>query len=474
MKDEDFKKIDWATLGIPQFAKARIGLSDEQEKAALKMREEYKEKKKREREFELTQDDVGKGAKAPLQNLAIVSELEFKSAKADFLLPFWFEYFWQEAKMRGDSVSLLAILKKVIKKNPGTNTGSVSYSFTTDAALNQAMEPNNPIFWLGVLTELLKLGFYAVNPKEIQGNQAQPPTNIGTNTFANCMLDEQYIKYVKETDMTKLDIFFRGESRDWNTIILHGGTKRLVDVGTMARDMRMDQDWHPFKYPEINQFLWFRKGQADNDYYTVVSVAMDIRVSSCYPKIDEERVYSFPKKLVADWDASEVKKHRLNLALVELVDGTRKVVVVTKNTVYMFVINNGVVLDTQKAGSDIGGRSYPEKGVLEIPLDNIFGYFSLERFHHGYDPGDGFTAFLRHAGLRTEKGTALKAYYGENGYQKCLIIYKNIRDNQKIFKSAWTASGASNPKIDLNIKKVLENPLSPANMNTFNAGKQWR
>jgi hypothetical protein len=222
--------------------------------------------------------------------------------------------------------------------------------------------------------------------------------------------------------------------------------------------------------------MWFRLGQGDNDYYTVISVATDFETSLSFPKIDEARVYGFPKKKLEEWTQDEIQRHRKNLALVTLVDGSERVMLATQTTAYMCVAC-GRIIDTRTAGGHLDEVSkklvgFPEKGVSEIPLDQIFAILPITRIHHGPDPEDGFTAFIdsNRARLVVEDFAKAMDLFGD-AYPRLKDEYFKQKYRMKVV-TAWSANGATEARIAVNISRLIKLPAPDDVINTFKAARQ--
>lgn len=460
---DEINAFNWGALSEAEYRKILNGLLPDTAERKLAIQLYGAATKGRAKVPLLDTADSERAGAAVLQNLMLIDRGLFTRAKDGYQLPFWVEYFWKEANSVSGSRAREVMARFVVKTGNDPDVMKRTYAYTEAARLTDTLEPVDPALWRGILVDLLKIGFRAVDPKATQASQGPTPLPDGGDAIVNCKLDDQFIRYVTEADVSKLTLFLRGESRPWAAIAKQG-TKRMSAVDDLRRVMKIDQAWHPFKLDEINRYLWYRQGQNDNDYYTVVSIAMEVEDAACYPKIDEERIYKFPRKPLSDWSAAERLAHRENLALVQMRDGKKRCLLASRITVYMFVVNNTVVLDTKKAG---GG--YPEQGVEEILIDNIFGYFEILRLHHGPQPEDGFTAFVTGSGFNRRDQYDVRKHFGVKGYEHCLKLYKEIRDGKHRFKSAWKSSGHGLPRISMDIVGALQAPLDPLALRKLDA-----
>jgi ribosomal protein S27E len=398
---------------------------------------------------------------APFANQAIPVD--------EFGVRWWFQYFWQEAKMvagEAERAKMAEICNKIFEKTPA---GPRKYK-VKDALKNDDAGTGNSVFWRDVMTELLRIGFRKVDPAESTTNGPQAPA-VEDKAAHHLMLQAKFAPYMPNKLTPQTEIFWRSESRSIERIVAQGGTKRQADVACIAKDMNISAPWHPFSEPTVKRYMWFRLGQGDNDYYTVISVATDFETALAFPKIDEARIYGFPPKPIEQWSRDEVQMHRANLALVSLQDGNQKVMLATSTTAYMCVAC-GRVIDTRSAGGKVDEISkkvvgFPEKGVSEISLDQIFAYLPMTRIHHGPKPDDGFTAFPD-----IGKGNLLTGDFGKamdlfgDSYDKCCAEYFKKKYGGAVV-TAWGANGAASPRIQVNVSRILEFPIGLQALEAF-------
>jgi len=400
-------------------------------------------------------DDLGS---APFANQAIPVD--------EFGVRYWFQYFWQEAKIlnAADGRQKMAdICNEIFEKTPaGPYKYKVRDKFKDDNA-----GTSHPDDWRRMMTALLHIGFRRVDPSigvsPGPAPRALPAANAATH---HVMLQANFAPLMPNKFTADTEIFWRSESRTIDRIIAQGGTTRQCDVKALADDMNISKPWHPFSDPATANYMWYRAGQNDNDYYTVISVATTFETALGFPKIDEARVYGFPKKPLEQWTKDEVQMHRANLAVVTLTSGDRRVMLATRTTAYMCVIC-GRIIDTKAAG---GG--FPEKGVMGIPLDQIFAYVPITRIHHGPQPEDGFTAFpdSDKGNLLTGSFSKAKDLFGDV-YEKCCNEYFKAKYSKPI-ATARTGSGPSEPKIKVPVSRILEFPIGEASFKTFKDARQ--
>lgn len=389
----------------------------------------------------------------------------------EFGVRWWFEYFWKEARSvknaPGNTTALAAIANTIFRKQKVA--GQIKLFLRDDAAKWTARSPQ---LWRDALTNLLKIGFRAVPKDGVVPSGAaglEVLSNAKTHHIGGRQFGEEIRKWNEVVRPDTIPVYWRAETRPLKMILAQNGTKRQVDVDTIARDLGMNADWHPFSNPEINKYMWYRLGNADNDYYTVISVATDFLTACGFPKIDERRVYFFPAADPSQWTKADARRFRANLG-VATVNGTRKVMVITRTTAYMLV-HYGCMLDTQGAAKTQGKESFAEMGVEHIPLENIFGVFPMLRVHHGPDPGDGITCFLDSMSCERINPDRQMDHFGPKLYFRLLDIFLDTK-RRGPFATAWGKNGAKDPDVKLNITAINEFPITEGSLNTFIATLQ--
>ncbi|WP_461413727.1 hypothetical protein [Gemmatimonas sp.] len=381
---------------------------------------------------------------------------------AEFGVRWWFQYFWNEAKMvatQPDREQMAQICNTLFTKRPGQKPAFVC----KPEFANDDVSTARPAVWKGILVQLLNIGFRAVERTGAVSTLSGPP--VPQVAAHHLMMRADLTHDLGKTLSAESQIFWRAESRTIDRIIQQQGTKRQSDVAFIMKDMQMDAPWHPYADPDINKFMWYRQGQGDNDYYTVISVATNFETALSFPKIDEKRVYGFPKKMLEDWSPDEVRLHRNHMALVTHDDGTEHIMLATQTVAYMCTIL-GRIIDTQKAG---GG--FPEKGVSEIPLDQIFGMLPVTRVHHGPDPEDGFTAFIDHEKSRLTSedwGKSIDLFGG--AWEKCKDEFLKQRYRGKV-QSAWASNGFKAPDKKVPVSRLLQFPVVGPKLDAFIAAR---
>lgn len=391
----------------------------------------------------------------------------------EFSKLWWFKYFWSEAgSLTGDRTDGVVHNAKTNRINGAKRIFQASEDDVDPNKWSLVVKGSlSDDDWREGMILVMKAGFRCV-PREVEpkAGAIQLPVVKGCLTAAeHKLLQRQTGKAVKhdEIDNSSIHVYWRSETRAPQTIINQKGTLRQVDVEGIAKSMHMDKDtkWHPFSDPEISKFMWYRLANADNDYYTVISVATDWHTCCAFPKIDEKRVYDFPKKPLSEWTKAEATKHRANLAVVDEGPG-KAVCVMTETTTYMLV-HTGSVLDTQGAAAMQNRSAFPELGVDHIPLSAIYALIPIRRAHHGPRPEDGFTVFVQTQQCqRIHAGTKEHDLFGVFLAQKLFYIYIDCMKAPP-FATSWSHAGAAPPEIKKNYSRIAEFPITELAFQNF-------
>ena len=238
-----------------------------------------------------------------------------------------------------------------------------------------------------ILTRLLQLGFIKV-----------PVTNQALDTF-----DEHLQGMISQYSGNKAHkMRWRADSRPYNDIRDAGGflAKGRSDLGNYAIKQNMREPWHPFSDPAIRSYMWFRKGQGDNCLFAVVSIGKDAKEWKTYLPFPLLRDTPWSMKKMTLTCQVITKKNDQELKKFEPIE-----MIVSYTWVYLFVLADLMVLNTGELGTQFGHNTFPELGVGEIPLKNIYGAVQFARIYHGEVPKSldaaagadldkkGFTAF---------------------------------------------------------------------------------
>ncbi|MGO9419694.1 hypothetical protein [Roseiarcus sp.] len=375
----------------------------------------------------------------------------------NFTFRYWFNYFYEEGA-ESDEINqalVTAALKLLFQRQkfpiPPKDQFTVPDKLKEYYKLRAATDADR----CEALLKLLKAGY--VGMRRFIGPLQEGLSNLPfmEEIFVhNKQQTRLFTRGEGQTDDFKREIYWRGESRSPEMLLVQA-TKRAVDIPSLVSKMNMDKTWNPFHLREVSENIWYRKAKnTDNDYYTAISVALNFKTACCFPLFDEKRVYNFVSFNPWDWSIPERTKQFLNLGVV-VVNGKRRLNIVTKTTVYLST-NRGAKVFTRATQEKLSNTdAFPEHGVAEILPEDIYGYLVIYRAMHGLNKEAGFTVFIdkaassrvRLAGDKMQKVGAPdndrdKAQYGEihtqleREYQAALAMTP--------FAVAWAAGGYAN------------------------------
>ncbi len=139
-----------------------------------------------------------------------------------------------------------------------------------------------------ILTKMLEKGFVAFEP--------DPASYYGTA--------DQLLMTLLSDGNHKVYAGFRGDLRPPATVKLHGGTVAKAQIEGLRDKLGMNEAWHPFygagDNPSALQKAYYRKGNADNCLFTVVSVATDFKTASKFPLMQDLRLEN-PQAIGMAW-----------------------------------------------------------------------------------------------------------------------------------------------------------------------------
>jgi hypothetical protein len=239
--------------------------------------------------------------------------------------------------------------------------------------------------------------------------------NIGFDWYSEQGCSEtgvDHLRYIKMIDQKiGFEIRWRGESsRDLATVLKQGYAKQAL-IEKLKKDCNLGASWHPFSKEANNSKFWFRKTNGDNDWYTVVSVATDWRVSLGFPKIEQT-----PKLQILSAnqviDGKFQVRHPELIGEVEFADGQKEWRMITRSKIALLLVDT-LYFDTQ-ARQKKGGVAFPEHGAAVIPGENVMGMVEFIRVHHGHDDDAGFTAVL-------DRGRSKQVFKNNQGFVNRLL-----------------------------------------------------
>jgi hypothetical protein len=373
----------------------------------------------------------------------------------------WFIYFWKEAKeqswagrVRDPKGQVLQFFNRAFEKTEGwPDLGQ---------PLNREKPPIKPkgdfasLFhdpdFCSAMEVFLKCGF--------EWYTAQGSSEGGT----------EHLRYMRLIDRTVgFEIRWRGESsRDLQTVI-HDGYSKQALIPMFRTKYNLGAAWHPFSKPDNSSKFWYRKGNGDNDWYTVVAIALDWRVSLGFPKIEqtpELRILQ-PNQTI---DEKFAIRHPDLIGRVEFADGQKEWRMITRSKIALLLLDT-MYFDTQ--GKQRGGKTqeevdalkeaekksglhyedpgFPEQGTGLIAGRNVMGMVEFLRVHHGHCDASGYSAvldlgksrqlFKNNQALQSEPLAALGSAEAAREFQGKLQTAWADATRQQVVHLKWVANG---------------------------------
>lgn len=253
---------------------------------------------------------------------------------------------------------------------------------------------------------------------------------------------------------------WRCDSRPYSEVLSANGFATKSNSEDYARSKSLRKTWHPFSDEGPRSYMWFRKGQTDNCLYNVVSVGTgDWQGFVVYPKIDLSG--GTVSKLRGYLGTRKVKCKNVKTNAMVLLD-----LPVSETYLYLF-LQVGLVFDT---GSAQGGTAYPEVGMANIPMKNIFGALRFVRYHLGPEAtvkdDDGMIVVCDKSKTHENKDDAhsIRASCGREVYGATAVQFETVK-NAVPLNVKWTATGYSkqpaNTPFDFGGEKyIAELPLT--------------
>ncbi len=367
-----------------------------------------------------TPEELRRATEADLDTSALAQGLVSETSRLG-----WFLYFLKEAKLRGDKTeqqrqSLLRVIQKYLqKKQPGPGLEFKAPVGSVD-----------PLVLRADMTELLKIGFSAM-------------CGFGEGHGASDCSDAALLQFRRSGQVyQEVDYRWRADSRDFEAVKSSQGFHTKADSEGYAKANGMRDPYHPFSDPAIRKYLWFRRGQTDNCLYTVVSIGKSSDWKSYLPFPKVERTLA-AELFSASSRAPLSSKYSEKYAMCKVGGISRSIKLpVTETWLYMFLLT-GLVVETNRIQAELlGGKdSFPEEGVQEIPMADIFGAIKFYRFHHGPDDEDGFTAVPASGGvLQFRNPFFQESKYSKKGFDKLLAAFSEAPGSGPV-SLRWTASG---------------------------------
>ena len=173
---------------------------------------------------------------------------------------------------------------------------------------------------------------------------------------------------------------FRGDARDPATLMAHdeGEFRPKVKSPFQVTKYNLDAKWNPFSEDTIRNTMYFREGQADNDLFTVVSIAKEFATATKFPLINDA-----PPEL-------KVYPKGAKVVMYDTAGKTQSTVEVTVTQCYLYMVITGTGFDTEEKQTS----KFPEIGVGLVTADKFLAYMTVTRIHYGETGDDGHTAYV--------------------------------------------------------------------------------
>jgi hypothetical protein len=268
----------------------------------------------------------------------------------------------------------------------------------------------------------LKAGYTDLNNKEASYyNNLGPNRQEELRKLLKGMMDKGFTTWSKKTEkapnkgmpekgeklLPKIDalgpqqfgVGFRGDSRDPDTLIAHdkGAFNRKVQSPFAINSYNLAQAWNPFSQDEVKNTMYWREGQADNDLFTVVSVAKNFATASKFPLLDDPpkdlKVYAQQAELVVSSDSTNAR--------------TTVKTAVSRMYVYMVAIDEGFNTEEYQVSR------FPEIGVQEVKAEKFLAHMQILRLHFGPKGDDGHVVFVEECCIN--EPNRRKLLYAESG-----------------------------------------------------------
>jgi hypothetical protein len=182
---------------------------------------------------------------------------------------------------------------------------------------------------------------------------------------------------------------WRGDSRSWNEVRAAGGFRCKVESGGYSRSIRVMAPWNPFSDQATRRHMYFRCSQKDNCLHTAISLTpaassvnnTSFKVNACFPQLEE---------------LPGILRQRQRITVKVLPNRGRlrdETCFVDEVTLFFCYLPRGQqYFDTKLCQEKIRSPGFPEMAVRGLQSDNILGYITYIRVHHGTTNSHGFTA----------------------------------------------------------------------------------
>lgn len=296
--------------------------------------------------------------------------------------PGWFNYFFNEAKATakgnaeiernfGRIASLMFDLQVVGAGATARIEPALVFPLTLSAAFN-AMLANAPgAIPKGILAYLFELGFEEATMTtagDYFGKTLALKSNMNDGAAVRSGKGEFVFGY-------------RGDTREVATIKSQNGAKCRAELDFWRTNAGVDQLWHPWSdLDEKWKKMWFRKGAADNDYFTLNSLAKEFHISCAYPMFRSFEIHQDMVGPASGWTL--VQRQRLlakNITLRTVYDkktASWQEVPTDETRVFACAISGAT-----PAAETFKLNNYPESAVRNVRLEDMIAWIKVRRYH---------------------------------------------------------------------------------------------
>ena len=286
----------------------------------------------------------------------------YRKNYADGNFWYWFGTFWKEMP----KADRLTVLKEVVNQNgellPNWNYLDIK---ETSQFNNLSVDRQNAMKTL-LKDKMMKKGFTRWDKK------------VGDGMSEGAKL----LPKIDALGKQEYGVGFRGDARDHAKLIEHdqGAFRPKIKTPFAINKYNLNATWNPFSDDDVKNNMYWREGQADNDLFTVVSVAKDFATSTKFPLIDDPgpdlKIYPNGATLKL---RNPVSKNEYD-----------QPATVSRMYVYMVTADEGY--DTQSYQTK--ESSFPEIGVKGIAAEKFLARMEVIRIHYGATGDDGHVVYV--------------------------------------------------------------------------------
>lgn len=174
---------------------------------------------------------------------------------------------------------------------------------------------------------------------------------------------------------------YRGDTREVSTIVSQNGAKCRAELDSWRTKAGVDQLWHPWNdMDEKWKKMWFRKGAADNDYFTLNSLAKEFHISCAYPMFRSFEIHQDMVGPASGWSPTQrqrlVAKKIVIRTVYDKTTSTWQEVPSDETRVFACAISNST-----PAARTFDLNNYPESAVRNVGLEDMIAWIKVRRFH---------------------------------------------------------------------------------------------